>query len=73
MRGPYAIVRHPIYASELLFWAGFALAAPQLLTAAVLVTWWGLQMVRILHEERVIDGYDEYRARVRWRVIPGVW
>ncbi len=72
-RGPYAIVRHPVYASELVFWAGFALAAPQLLTGIVLVTWWGLQVVRILHEERLIDGYGEYKTRVRWRVIPGLW
>jgi protein-S-isoprenylcysteine O-methyltransferase Ste14 len=72
-RGPYSIVRHPVYASELVFWIGFALSSPTALTALVLGTWWVLQVIRLLHEERLIEGYDAYKQRVRWRVLPGVW
>jgi protein-S-isoprenylcysteine O-methyltransferase Ste14 len=72
-RGAYAIVRHPVYASELVFWVGFALSSPTGFTALVLATWWGLQVVRILHEERLIEGYEAYKRSVRWRVVPGLW
>ena len=72
-RGAYALIRHPVYASELVFWIGFALSSPTALTALVLGTWWCLQVVRILHEERLIEGYEAYKRRVRWRVLPGIW
>jgi protein-S-isoprenylcysteine O-methyltransferase Ste14 len=71
--GPYAYVRHPVYTSELVFWAGFALSAPKPLTFEILAFWWLLQVIRIAREERVIEGYEAYKARVRWRVLPGVW
>jgi protein-S-isoprenylcysteine O-methyltransferase Ste14 len=73
VRGPYALVRHPVYASELVFWIGFGLSSPTLLTGFILAVWWCLQMLRIWREERLIEGYDEYRSRVRWRVVPGLW
>jgi protein-S-isoprenylcysteine O-methyltransferase Ste14 len=75
--GPYAWVRHPMYAGALLLffatppaldsWWGFVPAA---LLAAVIV--W-----RLLDEEaylaRNLPGYDDYRRKVRWRLVPGVW
>jgi protein-S-isoprenylcysteine O-methyltransferase Ste14 len=72
-RGPYAFVRHPIYLSELVFWLGFALSAPQVLTFEILAIWAVAQVMRITREESIIEGYEAYKARVRWRVIPGVW
>ncbi|WP_084518423.1 isoprenylcysteine carboxylmethyltransferase family protein [Bradyrhizobium sp. th.b2] len=75
--GPYAYVRHPIYASGLLTYVG----APLLLGS-----WYGLAIVpvmaallglRALMEERMLtaelDGYAEYLARVRYRLVPMVW
>jgi protein-S-isoprenylcysteine O-methyltransferase Ste14 len=75
--GPYAVVRHPMYASALLYLIGTPLA---------LGSYWGLLgMVlmlpalvwRLLDEERMLaqelPGYPEYQARVRHRLIPGVW
>jgi protein-S-isoprenylcysteine O-methyltransferase Ste14 len=75
--GPYAYLRHPMYAGALLFfigaplllgsWCGLA-AAPVL--AAVLA-------VRVVLEERTLanelPGYRDYAARVRRRLIPGIW
>ncbi|MBB4422821.1 protein-S-isoprenylcysteine O-methyltransferase Ste14 [Bradyrhizobium sp. CIR48] len=75
--GPYAHVRHPMYSGMVLFFAGVPL---------LLGSWWGLVMVPILVllfairigiEERTLreglPGYADYAARVRYRLMPGVW
>ncbi len=76
-RGPYRFVRHPMY-------AGFALFAPG--TALLLGSWVGLLGALVLiaavawravREERLLserlEGYAEYKRRVRYRLIPGIW
>jgi len=75
--GPYAIVRHPMYASALLYLVGMPLA---------LGSWWGLVGLaimlpfliwRLFDEERflagALPGYREYEQRVRHRLLPGIW
>ena len=75
--GPYAIVRHPMYASGSLYLFGTPLA---------LDSYWGLVSVaammpfliwRLLDEERLLardlSGYTEYQKRVRYRLLPRVW
>jgi protein-S-isoprenylcysteine O-methyltransferase Ste14 len=73
--GPYALVRHPLYTAYLLGGIGYLAQNPSLRNAlldAVTVAW---QLVRIHAEERHLDGpgYAAYRARVRWRICPGIW
>ncbi len=75
--GPYALVRHPMYAGALL---GI------LATPIALGSCWGLVPAgflagaivwRLLDEEDYLDhdlpGYDEYRRQVRWRLVPWLW
>ena len=75
--GPYAIVRHPMYAASIVYLFGI----PLLLGSA-----WGLLVppifiigvaVRAIFEERLLrahlPGYADYMRRVCWRLIPGVW
>jgi protein-S-isoprenylcysteine O-methyltransferase Ste14 len=75
--GPYAIVRHPMYASGLLFFIGLPL---------LLGSWWGLVFSalfvlaiawRAVREEGMLRaelrGYDDYIARVPYRFVPLVW
>jgi protein-S-isoprenylcysteine O-methyltransferase Ste14 len=75
--GPYAVVRHPMYASALLLLLGIPLA---------LGSYWGLVALaatlpfliwRLVDEERVLTkdlaGYTEYQKRVRHRLVPFVW
>jgi protein-S-isoprenylcysteine O-methyltransferase Ste14 len=75
--GPYAIVRHPMYAAAMLYLIGVPL---------LLGSWYGLIGTaifafavarRAVGEERKLQrelgGYDGYMNRVRWRLIPGVW
>jgi len=75
--GPYAIVRHPMYAG-----AGVLMVA----TPPALGSWWGLFAVavlmaaivfRLLDEERFLErnlvGYGEYKKGVRFRLVPYIW
>ena len=71
--GPYRYVRHPIYAFEALFFLGYFLAVPTSRSAIIILTAFGLQVLRILREERILGGYKEYKRRVPWRLIPGIW
>jgi protein-S-isoprenylcysteine O-methyltransferase Ste14 len=75
--GPYAVVRHPMYASALLYLLGTPLA---------LGSYWGLVALlgmlpfliwRLLDEERLLamelPGYIDYQRKVQFRLVPGVW
>jgi protein-S-isoprenylcysteine O-methyltransferase Ste14 len=75
--GPYAWVRHPMYAGGLVMLLGMPLA---------LGSWWGVLVFvaiipvliwRLLDEEkflaRNLPGYVEYQSRVRYRLLPLVW
>ncbi|MBO0798019.1 MAG: isoprenylcysteine carboxylmethyltransferase family protein [Blastocatellia bacterium] len=75
--GPYAIVRNPMYASAAFYFIGMSLALGSYwgLIASVL-TILGL-VWRLLDEEKFLaqnlPGYTEYCAKVRWRLIPGIF
>jgi protein-S-isoprenylcysteine O-methyltransferase Ste14 len=75
--GPYAIVRHPMYAGAILFLFG---------TPLLLGSWYGVALAPVLvvafawravMEERTLaaqfPGYADYAARVRYRFVPLVW
>jgi protein-S-isoprenylcysteine O-methyltransferase Ste14 len=75
--GPYALVRHPMYAAALPLLVGMPLA---------LGSWWGLFVLiafvptligRLLYEERFLrehlPGYTSYCKNVRYRLVPFVW
>jgi protein-S-isoprenylcysteine O-methyltransferase Ste14 len=74
-RGPYALIRHPLYTAYMVGGLGYLMQSPSVWNAAIdliAVSW---QIVRINAEERHLDGpgYAAYRARVRWRLWPGLW
>lgn len=75
--GPYRIVRHPMYTSVLLYAPGTALLLGSLWGAVATAVIALALVVRIAIEERTLRsglaGYAEYAARVRWRLLPGVW
>ncbi len=75
--GPYAVVRHPMYASGCLYLLGTPLA---------LGSYWGFLPIaammpfliwRLIDEERFLarnlPGYSEYQKRIRYRLVPFVW
>jgi len=72
--GPYRLVRHPMYLGELLLRGALAISAPDLVMALLLTLCLaGIQVLRILREERVIRGYEAYAEQTRFRLLPGVW
>jgi len=75
--GPYAIVRHPGYASTLPFFVGTALALGSLWALVPAVAASALLIPRTIWEEQTLrdelPGYAEYTRRVRYRWLPGVW
>lgn len=77
VRGPYRVVRHPIYLGYLIGHAGFLLVNASPRNAAVLALLYVAQVVRMRREEAVLDdaqtGYRAYRRRVPWRLIPFVY
>jgi protein-S-isoprenylcysteine O-methyltransferase Ste14 len=75
--GPYAFVRHPMYAGALVMLVGIPVA---------LGSWWGVLVLsamtpaliwRLLDEEKFLathlPGYVRYQTQVRYRLIPFVW
>lgn len=75
-RGPYAVVRHPVYASYLLIQGGYVLQSLSPWNAAVFAAVSACNLGRALAEEQVLAGspaYLAYRERVRWRLIPFLW
>jgi protein-S-isoprenylcysteine O-methyltransferase Ste14 len=75
--GPYALVRHPMYAGIIPLLIG---------TPLLLGSWWGLiaaplllillAIRAVLEEETLkaeLEGYKDYAARVRFRLIPYLW
>jgi len=75
--GVYGFVRHPMYlgATLMFFGAPLLLGSWYGLLAALALT--ALLMARILGEEemlaRELEGYREYRQKVRYRLFPGFW
>ena len=74
--GPYRFVRHPIYFSHSITLIGFVIANLWWYNIALIVAITMFQVFRIAAEERVLTetgDYAAYKARVRWRLVPGVY
>jgi protein-S-isoprenylcysteine O-methyltransferase Ste14 len=75
--GPYAIVRHPMYASGLLYLLGTPLALGSYWGLVPLLATFPFLIWRLLDEEafltRNLTGYADYKTKVRHRLVPGIW
>jgi protein-S-isoprenylcysteine O-methyltransferase Ste14 len=75
--GPYAIVRHPMYASGALYMFGIPLALGSYWGYLALAAMMPFLLWRLLDEERILGrdlpGYADYRRRVRYRLVPFIW
>ncbi|MGI9148900.1 MAG: methyltransferase family protein [Chloroflexota bacterium] len=76
LRGPYRLVRHPVYLGELVSALGLVLAKPHPLVAAVFAAFVALQYWRTVYEEQALalaypSEYPAYAVRVP-RLVPGL-
>jgi len=72
----YSVVRHPMYAGYFLVQLGFLLANVTLWNAGLYLLAWGVQVARMMREEKWLMAdptYGAYAAKVRYRVVPGVF
>jgi protein-S-isoprenylcysteine O-methyltransferase Ste14 len=74
--GPYRVVRHPLYAAEILAACAFVVVNPGALALAVLAPFVATQLLRSRFEERLLTAaypeYVDYARRTR-RLIPFIW
>lgn len=75
--GPYAIVRHPMYLATLFIFLFSPLALGPYWAVIPMLAYPAILVVRIRDEERLLlqelEGDRDYMAKVRYRLIPGVW
>lgn len=75
--GLYGIIRHPMYAATVLMFLSIPLILGSLWAVLVFLAYPLLIGVRVVNEEKLLsaelDGYEEYKKKVKYRLIPFIW
>ena len=75
--GPYAIVRHPMYAGAMLLILFTPLALGSWVAVPFAISLFLVIVVRLLDEEKFLkaslSGYEEYSRKVRYHLVPFIW
>ena len=75
--GLYGIVRHPMYMSTLILFLSMPLVLGSVISFGIMLLYIPIIAKRIRNEEQVLEeglqGYTEYKKRVKYKVIPFVW
>lgn len=75
--GLYGIVRHPMYAVTILLFLSIPLVLGSFFSLLCFLPYPIIMVVRILNEEKVLaeglDGYTDYKKKVKYRLIPFIW
>ena len=75
--GLYGIVRHPMYMTTLLLFLSMPLVLGSVVSFVIMLLYIPIIAKRIRNEEQVLEGglegYAEYKKRIRYKVIPFVW
>lgn len=75
-KGPYRLVRHPMYLAYLLSDIGYNFQEWNPGTVLMVMVGWASLIYRIRAEERILSqdrGWSTYLASVRYRLLPGIW
>lgn len=75
--GLYGIVRHPMYSVTLLLFLSMPIVLGSVYSFLIFLTYPFIIAKRIKHEEKFLeeklDGYREYKQKVKYRLIPFIW
>ncbi|MBQ6570585.1 MAG: isoprenylcysteine carboxylmethyltransferase family protein [Clostridia bacterium] len=75
--GLYGIVRHPMYCATLFLFLSMGIVLGSPISFAILLLYIPIIALRIKNEEKVLEqgleGYAEYKKKVKYKVIPLVW
>lgn len=75
--GLYGIVRHPMYASTLLLFLSMPIVLGSVYAFLIFLAYPFIIAKRIQHEEKFLeeelDGYRDYKRKVKFRLIPFIW
>ena len=75
--GLYGIVRHPMYLCTVILFLAMPLVLGSLISFVIMMAYLPIIAGRIRNEEQVLEngleGYSDYKRRVRYKVIPYVW
>ena len=75
--GLYGIVRHPMYSVTIILFLSMPLVLGSLISFVILLAYPAIISRRIRNEEKVLedglDGYAEYKKKVKYKVIPFLW
>ena len=75
--GLYGIVRHPMYSATVFLFLSMGLVLGSPISFAILICYLPIIAKRIRNEEEVLaqglEGYAEYRDKVKYKVIPLIW
>lgn len=75
--GLYGVVRHPMYLSTLLLFLSMPLVLGSLFSFIIFLIYPVIIIKRIKNEEQVLEkgleGYSEYKKRVKYRLFPFIW
>jgi protein-S-isoprenylcysteine O-methyltransferase Ste14 len=75
-RGPYRVVRHPLYLSYVIAAIGFNFQMWNLATLLLVLLGWASMVYRIIAEEQILSRdpmWPSYVARVKYRLVRGLW
>lgn len=75
--GLYGIVRHPMYTVTIILFLSMPLVLGSIISFAIFLTYPVIIAKRIRNEEAVLekdlDGYIEYKKKVKYKIIPFLW
>lgn len=75
--GLYGIVRHPMYSATIILFLSMPLVLGSIISFAIFLTYPVIIAKRIRNEEAVLendlDGYIEYKKKVKYKIIPFIW
>ena len=75
--GLYGIIRHPMYTSTIFLFLSMPLVLDSIFSFIVMLVYPIIIMFRIRNEERVLEneliGYEEYKEKVKYKLIPYLW